>query len=1380
MQHLQVTWWKWLAGLVALLLSGAGFRIAGQLEIAGPDTTFNGPGFLQVISSNNSPNEASVWITNAILRHSGGVDNLTFSIAGGSNGLPYDVFAAPELTTPLSAEVWNWMGQGYQGVTYSLPVLADSPTFLVLGTPVDSDGDGLTDAYELLVSHSNPYAANSINPSMPDGWAVQWALNPFAIYDQQDNPTAPQVRLGYWRFNTLSYQGEAGQMPIVNQGAVSVPAWSGNAVSLTNTDTGSQLLYNVFETDGTTNFACNNGTIRFWFQPNWNTGDTNAPTNGATFFRAGFNPVGYWGLSLVNNGTNPAGLMQLGIASNQYLQGNTFQYGALNGVPINFQSNLWYQITLTYSPSNVALYTNGALLATGNMPPTVMGGYGSQFQMGNGISFYPSQIYLDAGFSFGSLAGQPCAVRGQLDELETFNYPLSPQEVAAGFPTFAGSTYNVMTDSDYDGRSDLLEILVDGTNPNDARSVAQCRLGYWRFNSPSLIAEQGQLPLSYTDVSLSSDVSGTALNISADPASHVTYWDVFTNGWANINCRQGCVRFWFKPNWNGRPPGTAPFVYLGNTNPAVSQWALMANANGSISLITASNNVTLTNLTCPPLSFDSGHWIQLTLNYGQTGTSLYTNGTLAASGSPITLWPALADRNRGMVIGNTTAYNNSINGQFDELETFNYQLNPTNILANFQSVQLVDSDLDGIADVLEDLQFPASRTFLGSPVAVTGTIEAEQFDMGGRGIAYYNVATNPPSAYRPSGMLITNCDDLGLGYCLDQMRAGEWAQYTINILAGQNYAIETRISGIGTNGVFECEFTGNGFYTNTGPLVVTTTNWTNISAVVGLPTGICAMKLHCLTNGSDGAHVGKFNYISVYPSWGPTTSGNFTNAVSAAVLSTNNDWQDAYNNATAIQNAINALPSGGGTVLLPSGTFYVSPAGPNETNRNYLNSALLVWSNNIAIAGAGKTNTTLIAYNRATTIVFFGGDTNNNVYQCTNFTLRDLTLEAQPHVAVHNGTNTQYEIGQYSPPGFEVLGALTTFQGASSFSENILITNCRFLFGDFCIVLASSISNCLITHCDFDIWGSTNVYTGYVNNYPSNSLHTVKYRGSVGIYDGGSPVYNVVITDNTYNGNTNLVASTNNPYGYVNTGIFQYFAPDGFIYFQSGGNFFVARNTILNNALEGVQLEAGPNSVVGNTFQTWINNPSCCALLAANGGWTALTGYDPVNFSTTFIGNQIYGGRNGDSSPDVFASRQYSVTVSGNSFALYPPLPQTGDNPGSAAYVKYCTSANVLGNTLLFGGHGVQFDVGCVNALIMNNNFANVTYRGIGLESGGASLQHALIANNILGQGSTFHVQLPYTNSAGWFLVHNQYLNASSNSVPPFIDPLGSAAHISN
>ncbi len=1181
---------------------------------------------------------------------------------------------------------------------------------------------------------------------------------------------APDVPLGSWLFGSSDDTNYLGG-PLMADVSL-VPDWGGAAVAMTNSNPGGGLMYNVVATNGQTNINCANGTIRFWFQPNWSTGSPNAPTSGR-LFQVGSADTGIWDLDVENIGTNNGAMMVFFTGSNQFFQGY-FQTGAINGAPINFQSNHWYQITLAYSPTNVALYTNGALFATGNMPPTLATTNGVEWLLsaGNGISFYPSLSAQASGFGFGNFNGN-WPVLGQLADLETFNNALTPQAVAAGFPTFAGATTNVMLDSDYDGRSDLLETLVDGTDPNNPASVVQCRLGYWRFDSTTLITEQGQPPLSYNDISLAPSWSGTALNINSDPASQVTYWDVFTNGWANINCRQGSLRFWFKPNASGGQGG--PFVYMGSTN-GQDEWELVLNSGGSsISFITGSNGVATPNLTAD-CKLSPGNWTQIVLTYGSNGSSLYLNGSLAANGSAVTYWPSLANRNLGMVIGNNTACNSSINGQFDEIETFNYQLDPSNILNNFQIFQAVDSDLDGIPDLLEDIVLPVSRPFLAAPVVITGTIEAEQFDMGGPGIAYQNMASNPASSYRPTGMFITNCDDLGLGYCLDQTRAGEWVQYTINVLVAQTYTIETRVEGIETNGVFQCEFTDTGFSTNTGPLTITTTNWTNVSAAVYLTNGAYTMKLHFLANGTDGQHVGRFNYISIYPWWQPGFTSTHTNNVLQTQLSANNDFIDASNNAAVIQQAIDTLPASGGTVLLPAGTYYVSQAAPNETNSPIDNAAITIATNNVELAGAGKTNTTLIAYNRATTVISMG-----NGWQAayTNFTLRDMTIEAQPHLAVVNVTNTTFEQGELLPAQY-LTGVLTDFRGVwPALNCNLLFSNCQFLYADVAIGLLCFDVNCLVTHCDFNMWGGTNVYTGATNSAPTNTSNTVGYYGSVGVFCGGSPSCNISILENTYNGNTNLAPSTNNPFGYVSTKDSEAPAPDGFVWFQSGGNIFVARNTIMNYSLEGIQMSAGPNAVVGNTYYSLINDPSCVALAANCGGFQALLGTNAVNYCNCFIGNLVYGGQCGVVVMGQETLPMYSVNVSGNYFTLYPPFPDSYP-PGSLAVDWNCTRLNVFGNTLATGPRGVTFGANCGNAVIMNNNFANVTYCGIGYNSGVGSLQSASIFNNILGQGSTFHVQLPYADSFGWFLSQNECLNAANNIVPPFLDPIGSAVHISN
>ncbi len=159
-----------------------------------------GPGYLIPVSTNTSctygSNEYDVWFgTNSTYapqatQGTNGV-NLTFTISGGASGVLYDVFATPALTQPLTNGVWTWMGQGYTCTTYTIPGLTNSDVFLLLGTPLDSYGNGLTDAYELLVLHKNPANTNS-GDGMLDGWKVLWGMNPLI-----NNSAQPSERAAY-------------------------------------------------------------------------------------------------------------------------------------------------------------------------------------------------------------------------------------------------------------------------------------------------------------------------------------------------------------------------------------------------------------------------------------------------------------------------------------------------------------------------------------------------------------------------------------------------------------------------------------------------------------------------------------------------------------------------------------------------------------------------------------------------------------------------------------------------------------------------------------------------------------------------------------------------------------------------------------------------------------------------------------------------------------------------------------------------------------------------------------------------------------------------------------------------------------------------------
>jgi hypothetical protein len=565
-------------------------------------------------------------------------------------------------------------------------------------------------------------------------------------------------------------------------------------------------------------------------------------------------------------------------------------------------------------------------------------------------------------------------------------------------------------------------------------------------------------------------------------------------------------------------------------------------------------------------------------------------------------------------------------------------------------------------------------------------------------------------------------------------------------------------------------------YATNGPLTNTTTNWTNLSTVVYLQGGTNVMTLHCLTNATNSSNVGRFNYISIYPWWqagvtnisGSNTVTLVTNTVPGPltlIAGTSNPWFNATNNAMVIQGAVTSLiPTGGGEVLLPPGTFLTAQSSPNESNNSYLNAAVSILGNNIEISGAGNTITTLIAYNRATTIFCLGYNGITNP-QCVNFTLSGMTIEAQPHRAVTNGTSTVYSPSQLNPTnggGDGSAGALTVVYGyGPGFSYNILFTNCQFLYGDRSIEMFGSVSNVMVQGCSFIPWGGLDTW-GDLNTYAPGMT---TYQGQVAFWSRAIS-YNLVAIGNFYNGNS-LITATNT----TNMG------PDGFVWFQNCGNDFVARNTISNNALEGVNLGAGPTAVVGNTYGTLILSGSTCALCAAGGNIGPTTNV-ALNNSTCFSGNFVNGGRQGESAQGESYGSPYTINFSGNYLTLYPSYDEWNDYPGAVVAVETCTAANVCGNTLVSGPVGFMFYPGCTNALILANNFSNVTYRGIGYALGGGSVQSASVFNNIIGQGVSFHVELPYTNSFGWFLDQNTYVGTNGAVVPPFCDPASSSVHI--
>jgi hypothetical protein len=140
----------------------------------------SGPGYLQVTGTNTTscpPVNSEVWITNvSYTTNTNNSLNLSFMVAGGNPDWPYDVFGIGALPWPKTNGTWTWFGQAYPCQTNVISGLTNPAAFFILGTPQDSTGGGLTDAFALLVSHTSTNTMYSMGDGIPDAWKVLFGL----------------------------------------------------------------------------------------------------------------------------------------------------------------------------------------------------------------------------------------------------------------------------------------------------------------------------------------------------------------------------------------------------------------------------------------------------------------------------------------------------------------------------------------------------------------------------------------------------------------------------------------------------------------------------------------------------------------------------------------------------------------------------------------------------------------------------------------------------------------------------------------------------------------------------------------------------------------------------------------------------------------------------------------------------------------------------------------------------------------------------------------------------------------------------------------------------------------------------------------------------
>ena len=127
----------------------------------------------------------------------------------------------------------------------------------------------------------------------------------------------------------------------------------------------------------------------------------------------------------------------------------------------------------------------------------------------------------------------------------------------------------------------------------------------------------------------------------------------------------------------------------------------------------------------------------------------------------------------------------------------------------------------------------------GSPAAIPGVVQIENYDLGGLGVGYdTSDNVNHFGQYRTDGVSIEATSDTGGGYDVGWVTPGEWLNYTVTVAASGTYSVSFRAASATTGGTLHLE---SGTTNLTGTVNVPGTGgWQIWESLPGVPITLSA------------------------------------------------------------------------------------------------------------------------------------------------------------------------------------------------------------------------------------------------------------------------------------------------------------------------------------------------------------------------------------------------------------------------------------------------------------------------------------------------------------------------------------------------------------
>ncbi|MGY4765785.1 carbohydrate-binding protein [Kribbella sp. CWNU-51] len=193
----------------------------------------------------------------------------------------------------------------------------------------------------------------------------------------------------------------------------------------------------------------------------------------------------------------------------------------------------------------------------------------------------------------------------------------------------------------------------------------------------------------------------------------------------------------------------------------------------------------------------------------------------------------------------------------------------------------------------------------GTPAAIPGTVQAENYNTGGQGVAY-NVSSINGSAnnYRTDGVDLESTSDTGGGYNVGWTGTGQWFHYTVNVATAGTYSVAMRIAtpAAVTNAFHLASASGTNLSGNVSlPSTGGWQNWSAVTTQVTLPAGLQTLTVY-QDNGGWNLNSLQFTGGSTAPAnlaaGKPTSESSHNQVYASANLTDGNQssyWESANN-----------------------------------------------------------------------------------------------------------------------------------------------------------------------------------------------------------------------------------------------------------------------------------------------------------------------------------------------------------------------------------------------------------------------------------------------------------------------------------------------------